>query len=580
MSDPRSPDGVSAYPLSAITNMDAVVDHLKGAAVTGHLQLNPLAPGNINARLPREIFCEIFLCLARQCWATSRTLPYGWGVYEWLIVTYVCRYWRDLARDFGGLWTRIETLYGPEDLVMEFLLLSKKWPLSIRCSEKVGGKDSDEDGNLDLVLNEMHRTWSFCGRMSASDQLLRVQQALSNAPLLEVLHLTHSREFKSAGQLDGPVGPLSTPMLRELHLRKPTTAILQAFVCPLLTDMRLYSFDASLEALREFPLLEQLVIYWRCGFSLAAGLPTKPIPFMRLQKLVMAQPLGWNNCSSFLEWVTLPCDVRVIMILEPDSLHTDAYAPFYQALSSIQSGKTIEPTRHPVRCYVERNLKRDSQLAIWYGDSSVDRPISLNPAEHKNGQLRIRWSNEGGGDESKVLSAVLAFLYHPFSSHLHTFTMCNFEIDRIEWGSMTAKNLRILGINSIDICSTLQQFIPDRSAEPSTDVRAPGKTLLFPHLEALVLTGINLNMHTELKGESPIQKLRALVQFRGVEGHPLKWLAIMNGRDMCRNGFESFRSSETGLQIVSQTPGDQFFECHCAGQRAFSTPYYEDQEGR
>lgn len=291
-------------------------------------------------------------------------------------------------------------------------------------------------------------------------------------------------------------------------------------------------------------------------------------PFMRLQKLGLSQPLGWNNCSSFLEWVTLPCDVQVKITVYPDSLHTDAYAPFYQVLSSIHSGKTIKPTRHPARCHMERISKRDSELVIWYGAFSMDRPIRLNPAERKHGLLCIRWHNEDDGDESKVFSAVLAFLYHPFSSHLHTFTMRNFEIDRIEWRFMTAKNLGVLDIDSIDICPTLQQLIPDRSAEPSTDVRAPGKTLLFPHLETLFLTGINWYMHTELKGELPIQKLCTLVQFRQEKGRPLKWLAIINGRDMCKNGLESLLSLESDIQIVTWPHMNQFDGCHCADRRA------------
>lgn len=557
MSNIRSCPGVSAWALNSITNIDAAVDHLKEHIRAIHSQRNILA--TINARLPREVLCEIFLCLARHVWASYEEKRYGRSPYRWLVVTFVCRYWRDLAQNLAELWTYNTFSQRRLGRFKEFIRLSKQRPLTIHCS-------SSHKDNLDVVLNEIYRIRSLEIFPGSRDQRMEVQRSLSNAPLLQKLYLGSSYESKTGQQVGAPVGPSFTPVLRELRLDRATDHILQTFVCPQLTKLQFgvpSEARTSLEALRGFPLLEELTITWAHGSLLAAELTAERIPLLHLRNISLSQAHGWRSCSHFFESVTLPSAIKINLWLRAIDTNPNDYAPFYQALASAHCNNIGESFQYPARCRMIKDTmwaEHHSQAIIWYEGPSLavvarSTGSRLLP-EDEDGQLRIEWRG------TKHTMACLAFLSHASSSHLAALELRRFDVNRDGWKSMAAlAGLRELKTDSFDIVSALQLLSPDNSAEQAR--HSSNKIPLSPNLETLILLDVDWRMHKTVKGRLPLERLRTLLQYRRKKGYPLRNLSLMDGLGMCPKKLEDMKSEETDLDAFSWTSRDKL-HCRCS----------------
>lgn len=120
------------------------------------------------------------------------------------------------------------------------------------------------------------------------------------------------------------------------------------------------------------------------------------------------------------------------------------------------------------------------------------------------------------------------------------------------------------------VCSHRRQSPRDRSRLYRLSRRSPVTLPQQPRrgLETLTLVDIRWYMHIVPglpEGNSPIQKLRAFLQFRRREGRPLKRLFIRGGYQMCRTRmeFESLRHSETDFEVLSWKPTEPFWGCTC-----------------
>lgn len=552
MSDLRSCTTVSAWPLHSITNLDAAVAHLKEDICAIQSRRNIMA--TINARLPNEVLGEIFLCLVRQGWEARETEHYERNLYRWLVVTFICRHWRDVALNTPSLWAYNTAGYRKGDRFMEFLRRSKDSPLTIRWA-------SNADIDLDIILNEVRRIRSLDGAIGTSAELVRIHKALSHAPLLRVLNLRRSYDFKTVGQTREPVGPSLTPVLEMLYLEKPTEHMLRTFVCPHLTDLRLTGFGTavvSLEALRKFPLLKKLHIVWNNGTSLVAQPSRKRIPLLHLRDIFLYQHQDWRNCSYFFQLVTLPSSARINLWVHASDPNTEDYASFYQALASIRYHDVVGSPQYPVECHVngDRRVYSNYETTIWYGEPLTSHFTGPRPSTiDEDGQLYFKWSGDNGSKAS------LAFLSHTFSSHLRFLKMQCFDINREGWRSMTAlAGLHEIETDSLAILSALQLLSPDSSTEPSE--RSSGKIPLSPHLETLTLLHIDWRMHAKTKAKLSIGKLRTFLESRRRKGYPLKKLCLEDGLDMCPKQLESLKNSETDLVEFSWTFGDKSRQCH------------------
>jgi hypothetical protein len=164
--------------------------------------------------LPPEIWSAIFQ-IGRQMQHSPSTLHSGTPIRSFpLLVSHVCRLWRDISINTPSLWTWIdygtESCYGCElvsaDLVEEFIKRSRDQPLDIRLSSHSYGADlSVTDENYwDLLYQDAERALDVI-----FDHAWRWQSAHLNLHSEDV-ELVWEDDFLSR------LVPLAAPLLRRL----------------------------------------------------------------------------------------------------------------------------------------------------------------------------------------------------------------------------------------------------------------------------------------------------------------------------------------------------------------------------
>ncbi|TFK67926.1 hypothetical protein BDN72DRAFT_842424 [Pluteus cervinus] len=152
-------------------------------------------------RLPSELLTRVFLNL-RLIWEPTYFSQLTRGDAPWIVITQVCKLWRDTAHESATLWSRISGFY-PSHIIEQWFKLSKSAPLRIT--------------NLSLSTDEV--TPSFKDAISRVRCLgVRVQVdnrkkqsplLLGTAPILESLALsfTASRDSQTLESLFSGIPP-------------------------------------------------------------------------------------------------------------------------------------------------------------------------------------------------------------------------------------------------------------------------------------------------------------------------------------------------------------------------------------
>ncbi|KAH8080697.1 hypothetical protein BXZ70DRAFT_979653 [Cristinia sonorae] len=286
--------------------------------------------------LPPEILSEIFLIY--------NDIPFYLHDLKaddpppWLIITSVCRYWREVALNTALLWNVIDVERSFE-LIELFLARSAGAPLDIYGNNT---QDSDVENYLDtlnywdtlpLILTEIGRI-----RKLDIDLTLEMREAFESTPwdtanILSVLHLHHfGDEYELLLFLDN----LKTPLLREMKISMSPFAD-----GPL--PWKNYSLSKSLthlnisggsfvqtnpmvvaNVIRDLQLLEVLML--DDTFDVPSSLdspnlnPSRfPVALPHLQQLHLTNTT-FTACAPFLEYVKIPSSTLVVMVFDNNDL--------------------------------------------------------------------------------------------------------------------------------------------------------------------------------------------------------------------------------------------------------------------
>ncbi|KAF9480804.1 hypothetical protein BDN70DRAFT_877120 [Pholiota conissans] len=81
------------------------------------------------SRLPPEILCEIFTIVKEESY---RSISQDYPI-RWILLTHVCRHWREVAFDLPSLWASNPWPFNHLTWLQEMLIRSKESPVSIDC---------------------------------------------------------------------------------------------------------------------------------------------------------------------------------------------------------------------------------------------------------------------------------------------------------------------------------------------------------------------------------------------------------------------------------------------------------------
>ena len=165
------------------------------------------------ARLPPELLSAIFLenlhDWQRKMFVRHPRTP------PWVVVSHVCRHWRDVSLNCAELWTHISLI--SRKWADEFLKRSKAAPLTVRVELRYGSSIVENDTYGKNILDNLERVqdiWIDCPDNVANQ--LCAKLITGGAPLLQSLHMSVHPSVRFIGANE--MHPGAVPRLRDVHL--------------------------------------------------------------------------------------------------------------------------------------------------------------------------------------------------------------------------------------------------------------------------------------------------------------------------------------------------------------------------
>lgn len=277
---------------------------------------NSFAP--INARLPPEILCNIFLYVQPR-----KRVSYEWTdgpSYRQLTrAINVCRRWRNIAIQCSELWTHIN-LGGEKEWRDLLITRSKAAPLTIAGHFTPGSCIvSDYHNTITLQWNRIHRLEIVLVDNVAWRSLVEYS---SHHPIvansLEVVNIRKDLGGSYRPDADSSLPPqditISLPRLRRLKTRCFPA---HGFICSTLIELHLVTpFPLETVAslvfmLRDLPSLQKLTIMrvfsHKHDYS---AVSVEPAHFPSLRELVLVDE-AVGPCAAFLQNIVFPASARI-----------------------------------------------------------------------------------------------------------------------------------------------------------------------------------------------------------------------------------------------------------------------------
>lgn len=500
----------------------------------------------INNLFPTEIIGEIFLWVVRK----NRSVysdSWGWPVnvdpHKWLGITRVCRRWRYIALNLNELWTLFVIAPGKKALLEEFIRRSKQSPLTIQYHR------THHENIPEALLPQMYRIRVLQLSLNTPCAWVKLQHALSHAPLLEELHLKRSGPVAAVDELTST--PF-VPNLRRLRFWDATPEMVETFrvAGSHLTSLEFADCDRWItsltDILRIFPLLEELQI------SLPSGVRVPDVehrvPLTHLRSLTLLEARGnrlYQPFANLLPQLFMPSTVKFILHGCDYNGFVDHLGHVYGAVASTFSDSTLAAAQHPLTCYIDCGRANISCLRLWSKELSAIQLRSVSALA--NSQLDFTWFHHR-------THALLTFPIRIPLHHLRTIRVDGLPRSMGSWWSLDgAENLREIEVShTFEASLLLVDLQSNGPPEP-----AESTTILFPRLESITLRSVEWNMHAHYTN-LPVPPIRELLKFRREHGAPLKRVYIAKAVDVCRRQMEELRDSEEGLGVISWDPEQEF----------------------
>ena len=351
---------------------------------------SPSPEHSFPCRLPPEILAIIFLEYKQQYEYCTTWVP------PWVNVSYVCRYWRNVALNCANLW--ICLFFVSSEWMDELLRRSKTAPLTIHTD--FYGRESGLGQirhSLEKALGHMERIqdlWVDCH--CSTDVLDMIHARLTAAaPLLRSLHLSMCED---GGDLIICKDMLPGASLRKLHLEvclvdwsSPIfngSGLVELSLSCVMNDATVECWDGLLLLLSQLPLLRQLclnnirsLMYITFEDSFINTQNTTKVRLCQLEKLTLADPVPW--VTALLARLEFPRSTIVQVESDCDDPEdTSMFIPFVAGrfsshLSPPQSTPSPQSTLRSLRFH--RSNLWDATWTVMCGTSN---PANTNGTNH------------------------------------------------------------------------------------------------------------------------------------------------------------------------------------------------------
>lgn len=271
------------------------------------------------SRLPPEILTTIFTYIVEEDTFKSHTgTPRPCGAPISMIVTHVCRHWRQVALECPTLWASLNCVSANWlDIMFE---RSKKTTLVV-----IYGSPGLLRSCFQQIFSQLPRI-KFLQLCSYPWEVNRILDCLSSqsAPLLQTFKFSVAR--KSHTRVFGPISDAifkgRAPSLRNVELTECTFSWTSCIFSGLRTlDVRRIgsasypTLSQLLSALRRMPELERLTL----GLSSRISEDTEPsdqVPLTRLKSIAL-DTCTLRNAVSLFSCLVFPVDVKIALNLAP-----------------------------------------------------------------------------------------------------------------------------------------------------------------------------------------------------------------------------------------------------------------------
>lgn len=352
-------------------------------------------------RIPEELLVAIFGYYVADCWFDSSMPLNRIRLYDWMKVSHVNFYWREIALSWPALWSYIVVPWGNKDLVSMMLSRSKKAILHIR----VWGYITPIRGQaLQLIAKEAHRLGTIelqpSGGLDNFPWITFLCEHIINASHLSRCIISIPHRNPQRWSLDVSSPPTFGRILG-LDLRGLPFSYVRLCCKSSLTSLSIRcgtedcTTSALLSLLNEMQLLETLELHPAVAQAsrLFHNRSTAPMPHVtlpHLKSLFMSTSL--DQPAVFLDRLHLPSTVSFEIKIDLDSLDNPS---ILTSLSGKLGGVKTIGTPRPLLCASISATNEDDDrfiLKAWNtlsGDQN-DLPQQLKPAVY----IRFAWTQE------------------------------------------------------------------------------------------------------------------------------------------------------------------------------------------
>ena len=261
------------------------------------------------SKLPPEILALIFHEVVELYGASSKASRRR----EWMVFTFVCRTWREVALHIPDLWDHLILHHRNEEQLSEFLKRSGQVPLVVVQPDIKGLSSELPTEILQLMLSCLYRTADLACLITP--KLLEIPgMAALHAPLLQSLDAV---VIVPPCETSFPiVSNASWPVLCALNCRTPSVHFLQAMLRPTLTSLTIHHMPIPQPSTIWVPLLQQLpnlealwlhnAIARRSDVPSARHEPSQTVTLSDLQWLTLEAEGSGTGVAELLRCLVLP----------------------------------------------------------------------------------------------------------------------------------------------------------------------------------------------------------------------------------------------------------------------------------
>lgn len=353
-------------------------------------------------RLNHDVMLEIFIhCALASMFPPFGYRPRGQKAFEWLNVTRVCHYWREVALNSPSLWSHF-LLTNSAPRTRELLARSKRATLSVESDRETSISDGQV---LELLFENIDRTRVLDIALDHRKPIPSIQLPLV-APQLTRFILRC--DYRMQEPFPIPLKGCDMPKLSHLELHNVAitwpNSVLRAslthlvITAPCLAIRQapgLPPLPSLIDVLKDMPLLEHLDLK---SVSHILRIPPSETRLLRLDHLrLLKLAEGGTLCASFLSHVIHPATACIH--LSPDfsrNTSQDVKALRKAILEKLDGTKTVEGVQQFVTsaAFKSMSMGNTTEIVVWTSETSLEDLAEEGECfrASQNAFLRVRYN--------------------------------------------------------------------------------------------------------------------------------------------------------------------------------------------